>query len=127
VEVNLYYQTTSREYIEFLRDEINGTGNLTLTDPGAGGGPAYIVQTDPFFAQLKAWGDTIWNLWTHNMNVDGAAPFLMTQATFGDPTVCGVSALALRERHHFPRHRPDQRRGALLWDGVATRATFTIQ
>jgi hypothetical protein len=79
VEVNLYYQTTSREYIEFLRDEINGTGNQTL--PAS----AYIIQTDPFFGQLKAWGDTIWNLWTHNMNVDGAAPFLMTSATVGEP------------------------------------------
>ena len=85
VEVNLYYQTTSREYIEFLRDEINGTDYLTLPDPGAGGDPAYIIQTDPFFSGLKAWGDTIWQLWTHNMNVDGAAPFLMTQATVGDP------------------------------------------
>jgi len=93
VEVNLYYQTTSREYIEFLRDEINGTGNLTLSSPTPSGEPnAYVVQTDPFFSQLKAWGDTIWNLWTHNMNVDGAAPFLMAQATFGDPpTPCGVS------------------------------------
>jgi hypothetical protein len=85
VEVSLYYQTTSREYIEFLRDEINGTGNLTLTDPGAGGDPAYIVQTDPFFAGLAAWGDTIWDLWVHNMNVDGAKPFLMAQATAGSP------------------------------------------
>jgi hypothetical protein len=92
VEVNLYYQTTSREYVEFLRDEINGTGNLTLTGTGAGGDPPYIAQTDPFFNQLKAWGNTIWDLWTQNMNVDGAAPFLMTQATFGDPAVCGVSA-----------------------------------
>jgi hypothetical protein len=83
VEVNLYYQTTSREYIEFLRDEINGTGNLTLTGTGAGGDEPYLIQTDPFFGQLKAWGDTIWSLWTHNMNWDGAAPFLMTQATFG--------------------------------------------
>jgi hypothetical protein len=83
VEVNLFYQTTSREYIEFLRDEINGSGNLTLP---AG---AYVVQTDPFFGQLNAWGDTIWNLWTHNMNVDGAAPFLMTSATAGaQPTGC---------------------------------------
>jgi hypothetical protein len=83
VEVNLYYQTTSREYIEFLRDEIRGEGNLTLTDPGAGGDPAYLIQTDPFFGQLKAWGDTIWSLWTHNMNVAGAAPYLMAQATVG--------------------------------------------
>jgi hypothetical protein len=94
VEVNLYYQTTSREYIEFLRDEIKGSGNLTLTGTGAGGDPPYIVQTDPFFAQLKAWGDTIWNLWTHNMNVDGASPFLMTSATFGTPSQppCDVTA-----------------------------------
>jgi hypothetical protein len=75
VQVNLYYQTTSREYVEFLRDEINGTGRLTLP---AG---AYIIQTDPFFAKLKAWGSTIWQLWTHNMNVPGAAPFLMTSFT----------------------------------------------
>jgi hypothetical protein len=86
VEVNLYYQTTSREYIEFLRDEINGNpDNLTLTGTGAGGDPAYIVQIDPFFSQLKAWGDTIWQLWIHNMNVDGAAPFLMTSAAVGAP------------------------------------------
>jgi hypothetical protein len=96
VEVNLYYQTTSREYIEFLRDEINGTGNLTLSSPTPSGEPnAYVVQSDPFFSQLRAWGDTIWNLWTHNMNVDGAAPFLMTSATTGTPTVCGVSAPTL--------------------------------
>jgi hypothetical protein len=90
VEVNLFYQTTSREYIEFLRDEINGTVNLTLSSPTLSGEPnAYVVQTDPFFDQLRAWGDTIWNLWTHNMNVDGAAPFLMTSAAVGvPPTGC---------------------------------------
>ena len=74
VEVRLCYQTTSREYIEFLRDEIKGTGRLTLPQS------AYIVQTDPFFAKLKAWGDTIWQLWDHNKNVPGAAPFVMAQA-----------------------------------------------
>jgi hypothetical protein len=79
VEVSLYYQTTSREYIEFLRDEINGTGNLTLGDG------AYITQSDPFFSQLAAWGDTIWQLWTHNMDVDGAAPFLIASAVLGTP------------------------------------------
>jgi hypothetical protein len=76
IEVNLYYQTTSREYIEFLRDEINGTGNLTL--PGS----AYIAQTDPFFAKLRAWGSTIWQLWLHNRNLPGAAPVLMTQSVW---------------------------------------------
>ncbi|NIM92266.1 MAG: hypothetical protein GTO18_00920 [Anaerolineales bacterium] len=85
IEINLYYQTTSREYIEFLRDEINGVDHLTLTGEGAGGDPPYIIQTDPFFAQLKAWGNTIWDLWSLNMNVPGAAPFLMTTKTFGVP------------------------------------------
>jgi len=77
VEAGLYYQTTSREFVEFLRDEINGT-NGTLTGTGAGGDPAYLAQTDPWFAKLAAWGDTIWQLWEHNKDVPGAAPVLMT-------------------------------------------------
>ena len=77
IEAALYYQTTSREFIEFLRDEINGVGG-TLTGTGAGGDPPYIAQTDPFFSGLAAWGDTIWGLWTNNMNIPGAAPVLMT-------------------------------------------------
>jgi hypothetical protein len=85
IEINLYYQTTSREYIEFLRDEINGTGRLTL--PAS----AYVIQTDDFYTQLRAWGDTIWQLWQHNMNLPGAAPYLMTQATVGNtPEPCEV-------------------------------------
>lgn len=87
VEVSLYYQTTSREYVEFLRDEINGNpDNCTLpSTPGLEGcDPSnYIIGSDPFFAQLRAWGDTIWRLWSHNMNVDGASPFLMAQAALG--------------------------------------------
>jgi hypothetical protein len=82
VVVSLYYQTTSREYITFLRDEINGTAS-TLPGLGAGGDPAYLAQTDPFFSGLAAWGDTIWTLWDHNKNMAGAAPILMTDATFG--------------------------------------------
>ena len=91
VKVNLYYQGTSREYIAFLRDEINGSGN-TLSGTGAGGDPAYLVQTDPFFGQLKAWGDTIWNLWNHNHGLDGSGvqvagivPYQMAEATWTDP------------------------------------------
>ena len=76
IEVNLYYQTTSREYVEFLRDEINGTGNLTLANQ------AYVAQFDPFFDKLKAWGNTIWDLWLHNRNLPGAAPYLMTRSTW---------------------------------------------
>jgi hypothetical protein len=87
--VVVYYQTTSREYMEFLRDEINGTADTLKLDPGTGLNPAggtetYIIQTDAFFSQLRAWGDTIWQLWQHNMNVPGAAPYAMTQATVGN-------------------------------------------
>jgi hypothetical protein len=88
VEINLYYQTTSREYVEFLRDEINGSGNLTLTGTGAGGDPAYIIQTDPFFTKLKAWGNTIWDLWLHNRQDPGAAPILMAQAVVNGSSIC---------------------------------------
>ena len=77
IEAALYYQTTSREFIEFLRDEINGVGN-TLSGTGAGGDAPYLAQTDPFFNGLAAWGDTIWSLWTNNMNMPGALPVLMT-------------------------------------------------
>jgi hypothetical protein len=94
VEINLYYQTTSREYIEFLRNEINGTaGHLTLPpvpcdpaqpcDPDDPVASNYIVQSDPFFAKLAAWGDTVWQLWLNNKELEGAAPFLMAQATVG--------------------------------------------
>jgi len=80
VEIRLYYQTTSREYIEFLRDEINGV-NTTLTSPTPSGEEvAYVVQTDPFFSQMRDWGDAVWRLWEHNKDVPGAAPFLMAQA-----------------------------------------------
>lgn len=79
IEAALYYQTTSREFVEFLRDEINGTGG-TLTGEGAGGDPPYIAQTNDWFSGLAAWGDTIWQLWEHNKDVPGAAPVLMTNS-----------------------------------------------
>jgi hypothetical protein len=63
----LYYQTTSKEYVEFLRDEINGVDTTLPAE-------AYIAQTDPFFANLKGWGDAMWDLWLHN---DGAEPVLL--------------------------------------------------
>ena len=68
IEVTLYYQTTSKEFMEFLRDEVNGD-NPTLPQE------AYIAQTDPFFTDLKGWGDAMWDLWLHN---DGAEPVEMT-------------------------------------------------
>jgi hypothetical protein len=80
----LYYQTTSKEYVEFLRDQVNGakapgSGSdfPTLTTPAPSGeAQAYIAQTDPFFANLKDWGKAIWDLWLHN---NGAAPVVMTE------------------------------------------------
>ena len=71
IEATLYYQTTSKEYIEFLRDEVNGD-NPTLPPE------AYIAQTDPFFQELRGWGDAIWDLWLHN---DGAEPVEMTSVS----------------------------------------------
>jgi hypothetical protein len=72
VDLTLYYQGTNREFIQFLRDEINGT-NRTLSSPTPSGEQtAYIIQTDPFFSGLKAWGDTIWELWEHNHGLDGS-------------------------------------------------------
>jgi hypothetical protein len=88
ISVDLYYQATSREYVQFLRDEINGDAD-TLASPTPSGEPnAYIIQTDSFFSQLKEWGNTIWDLWYHNHGLDGSAasvpgivPFKMTSAT----------------------------------------------
>lgn len=80
IEVRLYYQTTSREYVAFLRDEINGTA-ATLSGTGDGGDAPYLIQTDPWFAKLKAWGNTLWSLWLNNKNLPGAAPVLMSSAT----------------------------------------------
>lgn len=81
-EANLYYQTTSKEYIEFLRDQINGTGNTLSSPTPSGEAQAYIVQTDSYFSTLKDWGKAIWDLWLHN---GGAAPVLMTSLGGGAP------------------------------------------
>ena len=80
VEVLLYYQTTSREYVEFLRDEINGTRPTLASPTPSGEAEAYVALTDPFFSGLRAWGDTIWDLWWHNKDVPGASPILMASA-----------------------------------------------
>jgi hypothetical protein len=126
VEVNLYYQTTSREYIEFLRDEINGTDNLTLPTtpgvPGPGDPAHYIIQTDPFFSQLRAWGDTIWNLWTHNKDVPGAAPFLMTSATVGDPPTAGCQVGA----PSLDRATPGHSEVTLEWSAVTGATGYNV-
>lgn len=80
VEVELRYQAVSREYMEFLRDEIQGTATTLASPTPSGEAQAYVASTDPFFAALRAWGDTIWQLWLHNKAAPGAAPMLMTRA-----------------------------------------------
>lgn len=95
----LYYQTTSKEYIEFLRDEIAGTNNSTLSSPTPRGEPqAYVVQTDPFFSTLKDWGKAIWDLWLHN---GGSAPVLLTK-TIDPPQVKAVALQTNSFRVEFP-------------------------
>jgi hypothetical protein len=125
VEVNLYYQTTSREYIEFLRDEINGSAStLTLDENGenpAGGTETYIIQSDPFFGQLKGWGNTIWELWTQNKDLPGAAPFLMTQATQGTPSAGGCELGTPTLDSATPGHSEV----ALAWSPADTGSTPT--
>jgi hypothetical protein len=66
---------TSKEYVEFLRDEINGDGTTLTTPVPSGEALAYIIQNDPFFSNLKGWGDAMWDLWLHN---DGNDPIQMT-------------------------------------------------
>lgn len=91
----LYYQTTSKEYVEFLRDEINGTGGTLASPTPSGEADAYIVQStvEPsatFFSPLKTWGDVIWNMWLHN---DGAPPVFMA-AAISRPTNMELSRAA---------------------------------
>lgn len=96
----LYYQTTSKAYVEFLRDEIKGTAATLSSPTPSGEGQAYVAQTDPFFADLKGWGDAIWDLWLHN---GGAAPVKMTElgtaSRQGMMTSVGeVTAVRVRKR-----------------------------
>jgi MYXO-CTERM domain-containing protein len=90
VTVSVYYQATSREYVSFLRDEINGTASTLYTPSPSGETTAYIAQTDSYFSALAAWGDTIWDLWEHTMTWDGAAPVAVASTT-----VSGCDALEI--------------------------------
>jgi hypothetical protein len=83
VEVRVYYQTTSREYIEFLRDEIDGTATTLSSPAPSGEAQAYVAQSDPFFSRLAAWGSTIEELWLHNRDVPGAAPVMVAMGSWG--------------------------------------------
>lgn len=80
-DAQLFYQSTSYEYITFLRDEINGSGTSLISPTPSGESRAYIVQSDAYFETLKDWGNAIWELWLHS---GGAAPLEMT-ATISRP------------------------------------------
>jgi hypothetical protein len=90
VEVRLFYQGVSREYVEFLRDEIDGRGKTLDAYPDA-----YIAGTDPFFNRLRAWGPTIWRLWKYNRALPGAAPVQMAFASTGGAVGCVAPAPVL--------------------------------
>ncbi len=95
----LYYQTTSKAYVEFLRDEVNAAAATLSSPTPSGEAQAYVAQTDPFFADLKGWGDAIYELWLHN---DGAAPVKMTEngtaARQGMMTLTSLSATRFVKR-----------------------------
>lgn len=126
VEVALYYQGTSREYVDFLRNEINGTSeSLGLPTP-SGEPAAYVIQSDPFFSGLKAWGDTIWQLWEHNHGLDGSGvkvagivPFKMAVASTQvgtpppPPTSCETPATPANLAATGAKRKVD-----LTWDAV---------
>jgi hypothetical protein len=115
--IRLNYQTTSREYIEFLRDEINNTpGRTTLSSPTPSGETsAYVAQTDPWFDQLKAWGDTIWDLWKHNMNDPGAAPIVMDELEWGEPPLPPCPELPIPQN---ATATPGRKQITVAWDAV---------
>jgi hypothetical protein len=91
-EAALYYQTTSKEYVEFLRDQINGTASTLSSPTPSGEAQAYIVQTDPYFSTLKDWGRALYDLWLNN---GGSAPVLLDSVTGGatpPPPPCNAPA-----------------------------------
>ncbi|HBI15300.1 MAG TPA: hypothetical protein DDY20_07275 [Desulfobulbaceae bacterium] len=145
VTVTLYYQGTSREYIEFLRDEINATGsNRALFGPdniiaaqnqtyatANGLNPdtdnAYLAQTDPFFTALKAWGGTIWELWAHNHGLDGSTasvegivPFAMASASV--PAQGGLAFYTIHLKEEGTGYIQDITSGEILCDKTSAGA-----
>jgi hypothetical protein len=139
VTITLYYQGTSREYIEFLRDEINDTGSnralfhptyAQINDLNPYNDPAYLIQEDPFFTGLRAWGNTIWQLWTHNhgldgsgTSVDGIVPFEMASASVAAP---GVVLYTLQLTGDGKGYIQDIPSGNILCDKISPAATTCV-
>jgi hypothetical protein len=82
----LRYQTTSKEYVEFLRDQIAGTGGTLPSPTLVGDATAYVAQSDPFFSSLRDWGRALWDLWLHN---GGSAPMDMARG-ISSPQIRGL-------------------------------------
>jgi hypothetical protein len=115
-EAAVYYQTTSKEYIEFLRDEINGTVQ-TLSSPAPSGEPtAYVAQTDPYFSTLKDWGRAIYDLWLHN---GGSAPVLV--ASIGTTAPCNAPATPANLKA-----TAGKRKVSLTWNAVSGAAGYKV-
>jgi hypothetical protein len=119
----LYYQTTSKEYIEFLRDEINGAGG-TLEGTGAGGDEPYLIQTDSFFTNLKGWGNAIYDLWLHN---GGAAPVMMAQVGYMPAPPCEAPVAPQNPQSAYAKKRGGSIN--VTWDtplGTPLAASYNI-
>ena len=120
-EASLNYQTTSKEYVEFLRDEINGVGG-TLSAPTMSGELfAYIAQSDPYFSTLKDWGQAIWDLWLHN---GGCAPIQVAAVGGGEeppssPCMTPVSPENLTATG-------DKRKVILAWGAVTDADGYNV-
>jgi hypothetical protein len=116
--IELNYQTTSREYVEFLRDEILATeGRTTLGSPTPSGEPeAYVIGTDPWFDQLRAWGGTLWDLWTHNMTLPGAAPIVIADEEWGSPPPPPCPLLPVPQA---VTATPGKKEVTVAWDAVS--------
>ena len=120
-ETALYYQTTSKEYVEFLRDQINGTASTLSSPTPSGEASAYVVQQDPYFATLKDWGKAIWDLWLHN---GGSAPVLMTRLGGGSeppPPPCVAPATPINLKA-----TAGKRKVTLAWSPVSGASGYRV-
>ncbi len=116
---SLYYQTTSREYVEFLRDECLGTADTLGETSPATGEPAYIIQTDPWFATIRDWGLAMYDLWLNNggsppeLMAEFCGPPVMGQCSF-DQTASHLRFLALEGREYRVQYSDDMGDGTWI-------------
>jgi hypothetical protein len=128
----LYYQTTSKEYIEFLRDEAEGTVETLASPTPSGEAAAYIVQTDPYFSTIKDWGTAIYDLWLNN---GGSPPEIMAElvseplmddCTFL-PTASHIRFLAVEGRSYQVQYSEDMSESGWVDLGVEIHGDGTLK